>query len=270
MIEEADIDTTRAKVSRMLLRRMEGITMPQWTHAGMDQTLYWPLVNLPTYERQLNGFRESDPELVQRVEPYLQHLLEWDCVGGVDCTQATLCFYWYQEMYGRKMLAPRRPMLPKYMSNPKLRLEALAKAAEKLEKSHGDWKTPWGKVFRMTRQVELSAPTDLVQLASMSETLPCPGIPEYLGGVLNTSYFSLPFNNKQFGIAGHSYVACLEFSKDGVEAKTINTFGTSGGNRQSKHFADQATLFSQGKMKESWFDWNDVLKNATRSYHPGE
>ncbi len=268
--EEADVDTTRAKVSRMLLRRMDDMTLSQWTDAGMDQTLYWPLTNLPEYERQLNECRESDPELAQRVEPYLQHLLDWDCVGGVDCTQATLCFYWYQEMYGKKMLAPRRPMLPKYMAEPRLRLEALATAAGKLEKSHGDWKTPWGKVFRMTRQTRLSAPPDLVQLAGLSETLPCPGIPEYLGGVLNTSYFSLPFNNKQYGIAGHSYVACLEFSKEGIAAKSINTFGSSGGDRKSKHFSDQANLFSQGKMKDSWFDWSDVLKNSTRTYHPGE
>jgi acyl-homoserine-lactone acylase len=236
----------------------------------MDQRLYWAMMYLPVYERQLNELRESDPELVARVEPYLQHLLDWDCVGGLDSTQATLCFYWYQELYGDKMLAPRRPMLPEYMANPKLRLEALAKAAEKLQKSHGDWKTPWGNVFRMVRQTNLSGLPDLLELITIPKTLPCPGIPEYLGGVLNTSYFSVPFSNKQFGIAGHSYVACLEFSKEGVEGRSINTFGTTGGDRQSPHFADQAELFSQGKMKQLWFDWDDVLANAQRTYHPGE
>jgi penicillin amidase len=270
MAEEWDLDTTRAEVSRMLLREMQDVTLEQWVDYGMDQRLYWAMMYLPVYERQLNELRESDPELVARVEPYLQHLLDWDCVGGLDSTQATLCFYWYQELYGDKMLAPRRPMLPEYMANPKLRLEALAKAAEKLQKSHGDWKTPWGNVFRMVRQTNLSGLPDLLELITIPKTLPCPGIPEYLGGVLNTSYFSVPFSNKQFGIAGHSYVACLEFSKEGVEGRSINTFGTTGGDRQSPHFADQAELFSQGKMKQLWFDWDDVLANAQRTYHPGE
>ncbi len=270
MAEEAGLDTTRAKISRMLLRDMKDVTLDQWTAFGMDQRFYWALTNLPDFQRQLNELRDSEPELFERVKPYLDHLMDWDGVGGLESTQATLCFYWYQQMYGGKMLAPRRPMLPKYMADPKARLEALADAAEKLQKAHGNWKTPWGDVFRMVRQTELSAPPDLIELVTIPNSLPCPGIPEYLGGVLNTSYFSVPFSNKQFGIAGHSYIACLEFSKEGVQGKAINTFGSTGGDRRSKHFSDQAELFSQGKMRDSWFDWDDVLQNAQRTYHPGE
>ncbi len=270
MSEEADVDTTRAQVSRMLLREMEGVTLDQWVDHGMDKRFYWALTNLPVYERQLGELRDTDSELVSKVEPYLQHLLDWDCVAGLESTEATLCFYWYQELYGNKMLAPRRPMLPQYMVSHKARLEALATAAERLQKAHGDWKTPWGNVFRMVRQTNLSAPADLLGLVTIPETLPCPGIPEELGGVLNTSYFSVPFNNKQFGIAGHSYVSCLELGKDGIEAWAINTFGTTGGDRQSAHFSDQAELFSNSKMRQSWFDWDDVLANSQRTYHPGE
>lgn len=270
MSEEANVDTTRAQVSRMLLREMEDVTLDRWVGFGMDKRLYWAMTNLPVYKRQLEALRDMEPELVSKVEPYLQHLLDWDCVAGLESTEATLCFYWYQELYGNKMLAPRRPMLPQYMVSPQARLEALATAAERLQKAHGDWKTPWGSVFRMVRQTNLSAPPDLLGLVTIPETLPCPGIPEELGGVLNTSYFSVPFNNKQFGIAGHSYVSCLELGKDGIEAWAINTFGTTGGDRQSAHFSDQAELFSNSKMRQSWFDWDDVLANSQRTYHPGE
>jgi len=270
LAEEADVDTTRAQVSRMLLREMDDVTLEEFTAYGMDQRLYWALMNLPRYERQWKDLQETDAELAKRVEPYLQHLLDWDGVAGIDNTQATLCFYWYQEMYGKTLLKPRRPMLPKYMANPKQRLAALAIAAEKLEKAYGSWKTPWGEVFRMVRKPELSALPDLVSLVSQPGSLPCSGIPEYLGAILNTSFFTTPFTRKQIGIAGHSYVACIEFGPDGVRGNAINTFGQTGGDPESPHFDDQAKLFSQGKMRPAWFDWKDVLANAKRTYHPGE
>ncbi|MBX3421602.1 MAG: penicillin acylase family protein [Pirellulaceae bacterium] len=270
LAEEADLDTTRAQVSRMLLRDMREVTLEQFTNFGMDQRLYWALVNLPMYQRQFQVLKSKNPELAARVQPYLDHLTDWDCVCGIQSTQATLCFYWYQELYGRTLLKPLRPMLPQYMSDPDARLEALAVAAVKLEKSHGNWKTPWGNVFRMVRKPELSALPDVISLVSHPGSLPCPGIPEELGGVLNTSYFNMPLSNKQIGIAGHSYVACIEFGKDFVRANSINTFGQTGGDPESKHFADQAQLFSQGQMKTSWFEWKDVLANAQRSYHPGK
>jgi hypothetical protein len=107
-------------------------------------------------------------------------------------------------------------------------------------------------------------------LAGQPDSLPCPGIPEHLGAVFNTSYFNPPLSKKQIGIAGHSYVACIEFGKDQVKCSSINTFGQTGGNPKSKHFSDQAELFSQSKMKTAWFDWQDVLSNAQRSYQPGK
>lgn len=270
LAEEADLDTTRAQVSRMLLRDMRDVTFEQFSDFAMDRRFYWALMNLPVYQRQFESLKLRSPEQAARIQPYLQHLLEWDGVCNLDSTQATLCFYWYEELYGRALLQPRRPMLPQFMADPDARLDALVVAAEKLEKAHGNWKTPWGNVFRMVRKPELCSLPDLMTLAGQPDSLPCPGVPEHLGAVFNTSYFNPPLSKKQIGIAGHSYVACIEFGKDQVQCSTINTFGQTGGDPKSKHFSDQAKLFSQSKFKTAWFDWQDVLKNAQRSYHPGD
>jgi acyl-homoserine-lactone acylase len=78
-----------------------------------------------------------------------------------------------------------------------------------------------------------------------------------------------PQRREMFGIAGHSYVACIEFGKDRVRARSIVTFGQSG-DPKSPHFFDQAELYSKRQYKEAWFDWDDIVKNTKAKYHPGE
>ena len=74
---------------------------------------------------------------------------------------------------------------------------------------------------------------------------------------------------KQYAVVGNSFMGVFEFSKNSVRARTLLQYGTSG-DPASNHFFDQAQLLSQGKFKESPFQWKDVVAQATRVYHPGE
>ena len=60
----------------------------------------------------------------------------------------------------------------------------------------------------------------------------------------------------------------MEFGKK-LKAKTILVSGESF-DPSSKHYTDQAEGYLNGQFKEINFYKEDVLKNAERSYHPGE
>ena len=62
-------------------------------------------------------------------------------------------------------------------------------------------------------------------------------------------------------------VNAVEFGKK-VVAKSILAGGNSG-NPKSKHFNDQAEMFTKGEFKDVLFYKEDVVKNAERRYQPG-
>ena len=54
-----------------------------------------------------------------------------------------------------------------------------------------------------------------------------------------------------------------------IKAKSLLAGGESG-NINSKHFADQAEMYAEGRFKDVLFYKRDIQKHAERTYHPGE
>jgi penicillin amidase len=266
MAEDRFDDKRRAKVSRMLLRQMHDITFEDWQKAAFDTTLYWPLTNLPVFARELKELEESDPSLAARCKPLMDHLCDWDCCSSLDSTQTTLCYMWYEEMYGRGY--PVETLKPEYVDNIGKKFEALTVAAGKLKAFYGDWKVAWGDVSRIQRHANY-ADMAKIPFSDSLPSLPCAGAPGPLGVVFNT-YYAPPTatRKKQYGVVGHSFVGVYEFG-DKVKAATLLQFGASS-DPQSPHFMDQAELYSKKQFKPAWFHWDDVLAHAKRTYHPGE
>jgi acyl-homoserine-lactone acylase len=46
--------------------------------------------------------------------------------------------------------------------------------------------------------------------------------------------------------------------------------GGESGDVNSKHFGDQAEMYTKGKFKDVLFYKEDVLKHSERTYHPGQ
>jgi len=83
------------------------------------------------------------------------------------------------------------------------------------------------------------------------------------------SFYSRRLDTKnRYGLSGNSFIAAVEFGPR-LKAKTILTGGESF-NPSSPHFTDQAEGFLEGKFKDINFYREDVLKNAERTYHPGD
>lgn len=271
MIEDRDDDKRRAKISRQLLREMKSVTFEQVQEAAFDTTLYWAQEQLPDYSRRFELLRGTDALLAAQVEPYLKHLLDWDCRVSANSTQATLCEAWYEELYS--MTYPGETLLPHFVKEPNLEFQALLTAAGKLKARYGDWRVPWGSLFRIQRRPNM---VDLHELSFDDKlpSLPSLGAPGPLG-VVFTQYSSpaikIPFVmsiNKRYGLVGASYIAVYEFGPKIRGASALN-FGESG-DPNSPHYFDQAHLISERKLKHELFDWADVLAGAKTVYHPGE
>ncbi len=271
MVEDADEDKRRAKISRQLLTGMHDLTFDQLQAAAYDTTVYWAQHRLPEYRRRFAALEKEDPALAAEVWPYLEHLLAWDCRVTLDSTAATLCEAWYEELYG--MEYPAETLLPRFVENPKLEFKALVTVAENLKSRHGTWQMPWGDLFRIQRRPEM---IDLLGLTfdDRQPSLPCAAAPGPMG-VVFTQYYSpsirIPFVvdlKRRYGVVGTSYMAVYEFGPKVKSASTLN-FGQSGV-ADSPHYFDQAHLLSERKLKPDLFDWPDVVAGAKLVYHPGE
>lgn len=139
----------------------------------------------------------------------------------------------------------------------------LLETVKELNKKFGRWQIAWGELNRFQRITNSLAPT----YSDAQPSLPV-GFASSTWGML-PSYTSRYFNtNKRYGVNGNSFICAVEFGEK-IKAKSLLAGGQSG-DPASKHFKDQAEMYTKGKFKEVLFYKEDVEKNAERTYHPGE
>lgn len=272
MIEDRYDDKRRAKMSREILQGLADCTFEQLQELAFDTTIYWARHKLPEYREHFRALKEKRPQLARRIEPYLKHLQAWDCRVTPQSTAATLCEAWYELMYGQDY--PGEQISSAYVDNPEKQLEALALAAEQLQRMHGSWKVPYADLHRIQRPPRV--PDVLAARFSDDEpSLPCIGAHGPMG-VIFTQYFTpsthIPFvmtQRKRYGVVGATYLGVYEFGRGGVRAASLVHFGQSG-DPDSPHYFDQAHFLSECRLKPVPFTHSEVLAAARRSYHPGQ
>ena len=268
MVEDKYDDKRRAKMSRYLLRRAHDVTFEDFQALAYDTTLYWPMTELPRYERRFEELTRSNPDLAEQVRPYFEHLLNWDYKSSLESTQTTLVVEWYEQMYGRGY--PVETLKTKFVTDMPARFRALVAAAERLKAQYGSWKIAYGDIHRLQRHPEHSS-RNTVPFNDDLPSLPLAGVRGPLG-VAFTVYHTPPTdqaNRKlQYATTGSSYMAVYEFGER-VKGASYLHYGQSH-NPESPHFFDQARLLSERKFKPAWLYWEDVLAHTERSYHPGE
>ena len=79
---------------------------------------------------------------------------------------------------------------------------------------------------------------------------------------------SFPGTRKRYGVSGNSFVCAVEFGKT-IKAKSLLAGGESG-HPASPHFFDQGKMYAEGIFKDVLFYKDDVMKQAEKTYHPGE
>jgi acyl-homoserine lactone acylase PvdQ len=140
----------------------------------------------------------------------------------------------------------------------------LLKTVNDLKTKFGKWQMPWGELNRfqrLTGEMQEKYDDDLPSLAIGRASALWGCLPSF-----NSKY--VEETKKRYGVGGNSFICAVEFGEK-IKAKSLLAGGNSG-DKNAKHFNDQAQMYQQGKFKDVLFYREDVLKNVEKRYWVGE
>ncbi len=239
------------------------------------------------YDRKLTAFEILVPALVSSFEKNIsstdslftvlaepiQLLKNWDYNSSESSVVTTLAIEWAQKLtasiqrvYIDEGWDDQVTLVKKFAATASAQelLPPLATVIKELTTKFGTWQMPWGEINRYQR-----ISSDIVQKYKDDQPSFPVGFASASWGQLpsyNSRYY--PGTNKRYGVSGNSFICAVEFGEK-IKAKSLLAGGNSG-DPKSKHFTDQLEMYTKGKFKEVLFYKEDVLKNAERTYHPGE
>lgn len=130
--------------------------------------------------------------------------------------------------------------------------QAFAEAIATLVQNYGTPTPPWGEVNRLRRgdvDVALGGGPDL----------------------LHAVYGAEEVDGSLSGIAGDAYVLVVTWTADGeLISESIHQYGAATIRDDSPHYSDQALLFANRELKDTFFDEAELLENLESEYRPGE
>ncbi len=239
---------------------------------GMGYDTYMPAfeVLIPALINAYASLPTSDP-LKEELKAPIALLKNWDYRSGETSEAAALALEWaprlnmvLQKVYidpGEKDQVENTIAFAASARANQL-LDPLKATIADLNKRFGKWQIAWGEINRFQR---LTGAMDEKYDDNLASTAVSFG--SALWGQL-PSYRSNQFKtNKRYGFSGNSFVCAVEFGPR-IKAKSILAGGNSG-NPKSKHFNDQGAMYAKGQFKDVLFYKEDVVKNAERTYQPG-
>jgi len=229
-------------------------------------TAFEPLV--PAVVKDWEALPDGDP-LKARLADQVALLRGWDLRFSTASVPTSLAVYWGQDMVAHassRAKAQRVPVVDFVQTQltSRERLDALARASDKLQADFGSWKTPWGEINRFQR---LSGAVGQ-QYDDDKPSLPVGFTSANWGSLASFGMTAKQTTKRIYGDRGNSFVAAVEFGPR-VRAKSILAGGESG-DPASPHFADQAAMYSRGEFKDVLYYKEDIEKQLERKYHPGE
>ena len=178
------------------------------------------------------------------VREILAHLKSWDLRTNPDNPGAALPILAFQPFlkFGQYQKGIADSLL----------VESLLLSAKELKAAYGRLDVPWKEVNRLIRgDVNLG-----------------------LGGgpdVLHAVQGDKAARGRLRGKTGDSYILMVTWDKNGdVHSQSIHQFGSATLDTASPHYADQAPLFVERKLKPVWMDEADIRANLEREYFPGK
>ncbi len=217
--------------------------------------------------------KKTDPAY-QIPENVISLLTNWDRRSGESSIAATVAIEWAQKLFPTIVKGTGHPdELPDIVEKTKrftntataeALLTPLSNTINDLIKKFGNWQKPWGEINRFQRlSGELTEKYDDAQ-----PSIPC-GFAASTWGCLPSFVSRTQQGTKlRYGTSGNSFICAIEFGKK-IKAKSLLAGGESG-DIHSKHFQDQAEMYTKGQFKEVLFYKEDLLKHAERTYRPGE
>ena len=261
-------ENARGIHAERVLKDTKALTLDSLIAAAYDSylTAFEPLV--PQLVKDFDALPAGDARKAQLAEQ-VASLRGWDLRFAVNSVPTTLAVYWGQDMVAANAPRARAANIPTvdFIStrlNADERLDALGRASARLTRDFGTWKTPWGEINRFQR---ISGDVDQAYDDS-KPSWPVAFTSATWGSLASFGMVAKQKTKRIYGDRGNSFVAAVEFGPK-VRAKSILAGGQSG-NPASKHFADQAEMYSRGEFKDVLFYKEDIRKQLEREYHPGK
>ncbi len=264
-------ENTRGLHAQRVLEGRKDFTLERLIQAAYDSWLPAFAELVPPLVRAYDALPATDP-LREKLAGPIEALRGWDHRWAADSVPTTLAVFWGQELWDRAKALPALKGLGNAelmhflatQTSPAQKLESLAVSTERLAAGFGTWRTPWGEVNRFQRLTG-----DLVQpFSDAGPSLPVPFTSGNWGSLASFGARTYPGTRRMYGTSGNSFVAVVEFGRDGVKARAVSAGGENGDPR-SKHFADQAAHYAAGELREVYFSPSQLQGHTMREYRPG-
>ena len=226
-------------------------------------------VQVPLLVRAWDQAPASNPLKAKLKEP-IDLLRKWDHRWAADSVPQSVAYFWGEELWSKSADAARAAGVSVYeymrtKATPQQRLEALAAATDKLAADFGKWATPWGEINRFQR----ISPAIVHPFDDAKPSTPVGFTSARWGSLASFGARSYNGSKKIYGTSGNSFVAAVEFGKDGVRAKAVTAGGLSS-DTTSKHFNDQAERYATGNLREVYFYPKQLEGHTEKTYKPGQ
>ncbi|MBS1627870.1 MAG: penicillin acylase family protein [Bacteroidetes bacterium] len=245
-------------------------TIDKVIKAGYNTNLAFFENTVPALVSAYNNLLATD-SLHQILKEPITVMQQWNFHSGKESVATTMAVFWGMHLMplinsinSGGDIVERTNAFITNTNNANTLLTTFYAAIKTLNKNYSTWNTAWGAINRFQRiNNEIDSKFD-----DNAVSIPV-GFTSSAWGQI-PSYTSRTFSNtkKMYGINGNSFICAVEFGKK-IKAKSLLAGGESG-NIHSKHFTDQATMYSNGMFKEVLFYKEDVLKHIEKKYHPGE
>jgi acyl-homoserine-lactone acylase len=223
---------------------------------------------LPGLFAAYDGLARGNPRRAQLAQA-VSLLRRWDRRWGKDSEALSLAVTWAELMWQRA-LGPDQPVNLEEVAYARMiampaaaKLDALEGAVAALRKRHGDWRVKWGDINRLQR-----IDGAIVQKFDDRKPSIAVGFPEARWGSLASFVTVSPDTKKRYGVRGNSFVAVVEFTKQGPEAMAVTTGGVNS-DPGSPHFFDQGQAYADGVLIPVAFDARSIAAQAVEIYSPG-
>ncbi len=220
---------------------------------------------ITSFEKNVHG----NDSLYNKLYEAIAVLRSWDFRCGENSIATTLSMEWGQKILQaiNRSTGTDQVDKAKYFAanaKPEELLQPFLSTINELQTKFGSWQIRWGEINRFQR---ISSDVEN-KFDDNKPSIPVGFVASTWGMLPSFVSRTYPGTKKRYGYNGNSFICAVEFGKK-IKAKSLLTGGESG-NENSKHFSDQALMYSKGQFKDVLFYKEDVMKHIEKSYHPGE